>query len=268
MVNYILIDGSYFMFYRYYAIANWYKLSKREPELDVENPINNTTFMDKFVSTFQTKMMEIPKRLKLENNVIIVGKDCHRKDIWRTKIYKDYKATRVYDDTFLGGPVFKSVWENDLFIKGGADKVFSHPNLEADDCLALTTKHILELYPDANIYIITSDMDYLQLASKNVHLYNLKFKKLTESKSSFNDPKKDLFCKILTGDKSDNIPGVFKKCGIKTASKYWDNKEEWNKKLQDENIRATFERNRQIIDFNYIPKDLIKEFKNKNIYIK
>lgn len=268
MVNYILIDGSYFMFYRYYAIVQWYKLSKREPELDVENPINNTTFMDKFISTFQTKMQEIPKRLKLENNVIIVGKDCHRKDIWRTKIYEDYKANRVYDDTFLGGPVFKSVWTNDLFIKGGADKVFSHPNLEADDCLALTTKHILELYPDANIYIITSDMDYLQLASKNVHLYNLKFKKLTESKTSFDDPKKDLFCKILTGDKSDNIPGVFKKCGIKTASKYWDNREEWNKKLQDENIRATFERNRQIIDFNYIPDDLIKEFKNKNIYNK
>ena len=111
-------------------------------------------------------------------------------------------------------------------------------------------------------------MDYLQLASDNVHLYNLKFKKLTESKSSFNDSKKDLFCKILTGDKSDNIPGVFKKCGIKTASKYWDNKEEWNKKLQDENIRATFERNRQIIDFNYIPEDLVNEFKNKNIYNK
>ena len=152
--------------------------------------------------------------------------------------------------------------------KGGADKIFHHPKLEADDCLALTTKHILELYPEANIYIITSDMDYLQLASDNVHLYNLKFKKLTESKSSFNDSKKDLFCKILTGDKSDNIPGVFKKCGIKTASKYWDNKEEWNKKLQDENIRATFERNRQIIDFNYIPEDLVNEFKNKNIYNK
>ena len=109
MVNYILIDGSYFMFYRYYAIVQWYKLSKREPPLDQENPINNTTFMDKFVSTFQTKMEEIPKRLGLENNVIIVGKDCHRKDIWRMDIFKDYKANREYDDTFLGGAVFKSV---------------------------------------------------------------------------------------------------------------------------------------------------------------
>ena len=27
---------------------------------------------------------------KLENNVIIVGKDCHRKDIWRMNIFKEY----------------------------------------------------------------------------------------------------------------------------------------------------------------------------------
>ena len=268
MVNYILIDGSYFMFYRYYAIVQWYKLSKREPPLDQENPINNTTFMDKFVSTFQTKMEEIPKRLGLENNVIIVGKDCHRKDIWRMDIFKDYKANREYDDTFLGGAVFKSVWKNELFIKGGADKIFSHPKLEADDCLAITTKHILGLYPEANIYIITSDMDYLQLASDNVHLYNLKFKRLTESKTSFNNAKKDLFCKILTGDKSDNIPGVFKKCGIKTASKYWTSFDLWVQKLKDNDINLNYERNKTLIDFNCIPENLIKEFKNKNILIK
>ncbi len=268
MVNYILIDGSYFMFFRYYAIIQWYKLSKKEPPLDSENPINNKIFMDKFISTFQSKMEEIPKKLKLEKNVIIVGKDCHRKDIWRMNIFKEYKANRAYDDTFLGGPVFNSVWENNLFIKGGADKIFSHPSLEADDCIAITTKHILSLYPEANIYIITSDMDYLQLASKNVQLINLKYKNLTDSKNSFKDAKKDLFCKILTGDKSDNIPSAFKKCGIKTACKYWDSFDEWDKKLQDNEIKKTFKRNRILIDFNYIPEELINEFKNKNIYIK
>ena len=76
-------------------------------------------------------------------------------------------------------------------------------------------------------------MDYLQLACENVELYDLKFKKLTERKSSYNDAKKDLFVKILTGDKSDNIKGVFKKCGQKTACKYFDNKELFNKKLQN-----------------------------------
>ena len=40
-------------------------------------------------------------------------------------------------------------------------------------------------------------MDYLQLAQSNVSLYDLKFKKLTERKSSFNNAEKDLFVKIV-----------------------------------------------------------------------
>ena len=35
--------------------------------------------------------------------------------------------------------------------------------------------------------------------------------------------------------KSDNIPGIFTKCGIKTAEKYYDNKELFNEKLKKEN---------------------------------
>jgi 5'-3' exonuclease len=107
-------------------------------------------------------------------------------------------------------------------------------------------------------------MDYLQLARHNVHIYDLKFKKLTEKKSSFNDPEKDLFVKILTGDKSDNISGVFKKCGPKTACKYYADKELFKTKL--ENIEGAMERyllNRKMIDFNEIPENLIKEFKTK-----
>ena len=140
--------------------------------------------------------------------------------------------------------------------------VFRYPTLEADDCLAILTKDILSKYPNSNINIITSDMDYLQLASEKVNLYDLKFKKLTERKSSFNNAEKDLFVKILTGDKSDNIKGVFKKCGPKTACKYFDNKELFQKKLQEtEGALERFKLNKKIIDFNEIPEDLVEEFK-------
>ena len=103
-------------------------------------------------------------------------------------------------------------------------------------------------------------MDYLQLVRENVELYDLKFKKLTERKS-YNDAKKDLFVKILTGDKSDNIKGVFKKCGPKTARKYFDDKELFNKKLQ--NVEGAMDRyllNKKLIDFNEIPEDLVNKF--------
>ena len=263
--HFILIDGSYFIFFRFYAISNWFKLAKKDQIIDKDNlPENNTEFVEKFKKTFQTKLLEIPKKLKIKNPIILVGRDCPREEIWRMKHLNTYKANRVYDDTFLGGPFFKMAYNDNLFQEGGAKEVFRFPELEADDCLAILTKDIIKKYPQTNITIITSDMDYLQLAQTNVHLYDLKFKKLTERKSSFNDAKKDLFIKILTGDKSDNISGVFKKCGPKTACKYYDDEELFKTKL--EKVEGAMERyllNKKIIDFNEIPEELIQAFKEK-----
>jgi 5'-3' exonuclease len=261
--SFLLIDGSYFIFYRYYALINWFKLARKEQILDKENPpIENMEFLEKFKKTFNDKMIEIKKKLKIENPIIIVGRDCPRATIWRMKYLSSYKGNREYSD-FLGGPFFKLVYEEELFIKGGANKILKYPQLEADDCLAILTKKIKKTFPDGKITIITSDMDYLQLACKNVELYDLKFKKLTERKSSYNNAEKDLFVKILTGDKSDNIKGVFKKCGPKTACKYFDDKELFNKKLKNE--EGAMERyllNKKLIDFNEIPEELINNFMN------
>ena len=105
-------------------------------------------------------------------------------------------------------------------------------------------------------------MDYLQLASESVTPIDLKFKKLTDSKNSFIDSRKDLFCKIVAGDKSDNIPSVFPKCGLKTAAKYYDNPELFQKKLESvEGAKETYERNKLIIDFDCIPTELVEGFK-------
>ena len=259
--NFILIDGSYFVFYRYYALLNWFKLARKDEIIDKENPpIKNLEFVDKFKKTFISKMKEIEKKLKIENPIVIVGRDCPRATIWRMKYLPSYKGNREYSD-FLGGPFFKLAYEDDLFKKGGANRILKYPELEADDCLAILTKKIKKTFPEGKITIITSDMDYLQLACENVELYDLKFKKLTERKSSYNDAKKDLFVKILTGDKSDNIKGVFKKCGPKTACKYFDDKELFDKKLQ--NVEGAMERyllNKKLIDFNEIPEDLVNKF--------
>ena len=36
--NFLLIDGSYFVFFRYYALLNWFKLAKKEQIIDKEHP--------------------------------------------------------------------------------------------------------------------------------------------------------------------------------------------------------------------------------------
>ena len=266
--TFIFIDGSYFCFYRYHSLLTWWRNANPE-EIDVlQDPIQNPKFVEKFKKTFIKNVENIPKGLQLDKQVkpiLIVGKDCKRENIWRNELFPKYKATRANgkDDGFMGGPFFKMAYEEQLFIQGGARSVLKHPRLEADDCIAITVKHLLQTYPLCDIYIITSDKDYLQLASERVHLFNLAFKDLTQQKSCTGNPECDLFCKIVTGDISDNIPSVFSKCGPKTALKYYNNKELFEKKLlESEAYRHQYELNRRIIDFNYIPEELVSEFMN------
>jgi 5'-3' exonuclease len=270
--TFIFIDGSYFCFYRYHSLLTWWKNAYPEQIYVLQDPYQNETFVEKFKKTFIENIQKIPKNLKIDksvNPIIIVGKDCKRSNIWRNELFPNYKTNRANgpEDGFMGGPFFQMVYEENLFIQGGACSILKHPKLEADDCIAISVKYLLNNYPTCNIFIITSDKDYLQLAQERVQIYNLAYKKLTEQKSSTGNPECDLFCKILMGDPSDNIPSVFPKCGPKTAIKYFNDKELLKKKLQEsETYRTTYDLNNQIIDFNNIPEELIEEFmKSKNI---
>ena len=81
-MKYVLIDGSYFVFYRYHALMVWWSNAKKDIKL--ENPYDNAIFLEKFKSTFQDKLREIPKKLKFNKNepfVMIIGKDCPQKDM-------------------------------------------------------------------------------------------------------------------------------------------------------------------------------------------
>jgi 5'-3' exonuclease len=265
-MNFILIDGSYYIFYRYHALRIWWGLAKKEGETD--DYCNNPRFIAKFRETFTAKIQEIQTRLKLDQSILFIGKDCPRKEIWRNKHIENYKSGRGDTDPNIK-KLFEMVYHENLFIESGAKLILSYPELEADDCLAITTKHIVETQPEANVWIITSDMDYLQLADERVHIIDLKYRNLTDSKNCFNDSKKDLFCKIVAGDKSDNIPSVLPRCGIKTASKLYENKELFQERLTITNgAREIYERNKLIIDFDRIPHELINEFKITNLTIK
>ena len=256
MPDYILVDGSYFCFYRYYAIKSWWKFAN--PDIEVNE--TSIIFEDKFRTTFVDKMTEIPKKLKLKNPIIMVGKDCPQQDIWRMREYKDYKANRKNDTCEHIGLYFTIVYGENLFNVGGASNILYHPHLEADDCIAIATKRILEKDPQATVYIITSDTDYLQLVQDRVKIYTLQYKELINSKSYCGDPNKSLFSKIILGDKTDNIPKVFNKCGPKTVDKLWNDKILLEQKLDEEGCREKYEHNRRLISFQEIPVELHEEF--------
>jgi 5'-3' exonuclease len=258
-VSFLFIDGSYFCFYRYHSIMRWWKSAY--PENPLEDPFKNEQFVEKFRKTFVDTVGSLTKRLGIaaDDPILIVGKDCKREDIWRNEFYEKYKGTRAKDDKFMGGPFFKMVYDDKLFQEGGVRAILRHPKLEADDCIAISVKHILATVPNAHITIITSDKDYLQLATGNVKIYNLGFKNISEETHG-GSAEADLFCKIVMGDTSDNITSVLKKCGPKTALKCFQDKLYFDERMKKENAYEKFELNQKIIDFNYIPQNLIDEF--------
>lgn len=258
-VSFLFIDGSYFCFYRYHSMMRWWKSAY--PENPIEDPFKNEQFVEKFRKTFVDTVGSLTKRLGIatDDPILIVGKDCKREDIWRNEFYDKYKGTRAKDDKFMGGPFFKMVYDDKLFQEGGVRAILRHPKLEADDCIAISVKHILATVPNAHITIITSDKDYLQLATGNVKIYNLGFKNISEATHG-GSAEADLFCKIVMGDTSDNITSVLKKCGPKTALKCFQDKLYFDERMKKENAYEKFELNQKIIDFNYIPQNLIDEF--------
>ena len=261
--HFVLIDGSYFVFYRYFALNVWWKNAKSGDKPDISCN-DDPDFIEKFKKTFELRVKEIDECLGLKSSIKLAAVDCKRADIWRNHLYPDYKLTRSKDDEFGVSKFFKLTYDEKLFEAAGVSAMLMYQHLEADDCIALTTMHIRENYPDAHIWIIANDHDYIQLHDDHVHLRNLKYQDLTQSKSSSGDAYQDLFCKIVGGDKSDNIRSIFKKCGLKTARKYYNNPELFEKALLEEPIAEDlYCLNRTLVDFNYIPSDLAEGFRKE-----
>lgn len=267
--QHIFIDGSYFIFYRTFALINWWRISHKEEPYD--NLHLNDEFVNKFKQTFITKIQEIPKKLNiaLETKVqYYIGKDCPQSTIWRKELYNDYKGSRLSYKDSPNNPAefFKIVYDenNNLFQQALPNAVIlEYPRLEADDCIALYSRDVLETEPYDEIIIMTSDFDYLQLVQQRVNIYDLKYN-LLNNKMTFECRREELLYKIILGDKSDNIPSVFPKCGKKTAINLCSDISLFETRLmKDEKYLSQYKLNKRLIDFNEIPKELKNEFLNR-----
>jgi len=92
--------------------------------------------------------------------------------------------------------------------------------IEADDTISYITKQILI---ESDIFIMSTDKDFLQLVDDRVKVWSPTKKKLYSKKSVFEEygiPSSNfLTYRILDGDKSDNIDGI-KGAGLKSLKKF------------------------------------------------
>ena len=153
----------------------------------------------------------------LKANYIVACFDTKVKT-FRHEMFQDYKSQRPATPSGIISqiPIAKEVLEA-LKIP-----VFAKDGVEADDLVATICKLAGK---DAEIFIVSGDMDNTQLVNENIKVYTLGkgikdtvIYDVNKVKERFGvEPSQMVDFKALTGDVSDNIPGV-EGIGKKTAA--------------------------------------------------
>ena len=205
MKKLVIIDGKSVFYRGYYAMGNL-ATSKGEPTSGVYG--------------FAVIAMEIVRNIQPDQ--VVVAWDKARTSIAkRLAIFKDYKAGRVKppEDFYAQIPLLREL------ISALSWGFMEADEYEADDIIGTLARQADEV-GDYMTYIVSSDLDMLQIVDENTKMYRILrgFSDLEEMdipaveekygilKSQFLD------LKALKGDNSDNIPGV-PGIGEKTAVK-------------------------------------------------
>jgi DNA polymerase-1 len=131
---------------------------------------------------------------------------------FRDDIYKEYKGTRVKADQALYDQI-PLVHE---LVEGFGIKIFEKKGFEADDVIGTLVTESRQAQKSMEVYIVTGDMDTLQLVQEGVKVYTMRkgitdtiIYDMEEVKKRYGfGPEQVIDYKALRGDTSDNIPGV------------------------------------------------------------
>ena len=183
--------------------------------------------------------------------------DSPKEQLWRTEIYCDYKGDRA--DLSLKTnfkPTFNYTYEHII------PKIIEQNNniyklriekMEADDIIAVICMHLKNINISQQIYLISGDQDFLQLGRENITFINYKAKKFIILNED--EAREALRTKIISGDPSDCIPGIFVKDKKVKKKEILESEEKLLEYLNSNpESKKQYEFNKKIIDFNNIPK--------------
>ncbi len=204
MKRLVLIDGKS-VFYRGYYAMGALSLADGTPTGGIYG--------------FAAISMEIVRKLKPTK--VVVAWDSKSSTSKRRVIYPDYKAGRIKpgEDFYAQIPLLEEL------IKDLGWNFVEIDDYEADDIIGTLSQQADEA-GDYETFIISSDLDMLQIVDDNTHMWrilkgftNIEQIDVKELEEKYNIKKSQfLDLKALKGDSSDNIPGV-PGIGEKTAAK-------------------------------------------------
>ena len=195
----ILVDGSHYLYRAYYAMPNL-QTSTGQPTGAIRGVVNMLlNLMHEYTQDPIAVVFDTPK------------------PTFRHELYKEYKATRPAMQEEM-------VQQIDLTyeaIRKLGLSVLMQDGYEADDIIGTLARRAEQ--SGRKVLIISSDKDLAQLVNDNVVLLDSMFNRCLDRNGvmeKFNvAPEQIIDFLTLTGDTSDNIPGV-DKVGPKTAAKW------------------------------------------------
>jgi len=144
----LLVDVSYAIFYKFFALRNWYMRAHPDKEIpDEYDWLQDNVFMNKYRKLFFDKILKVCRKNNISFSNIVFNIDCKRTTIWRSHIFQDYKTNRP--DThrrnkFYAFGLFKIAIDDIIpeFIKKYNCSIFKVPECEADDIIAQVTLYL------------------------------------------------------------------------------------------------------------------------------
>jgi hypothetical protein len=189
------------------------------------------------------------------------------KRYWRREYFPNYKSNRKKDREKSGldwNLIFETLNNiRDEIKENFPYKVLEVEGAEADDCIATVIEYVSKT-PTAfeNVLILSGDKDFIQLQKHNfVKQYSPVLKKFVNGQ----DPHLYIKEHILKGDRSDGIPNFLssdntfvdelrQKPLTKKKLSTWVDLEPQD--FCSEEMLRNYQRNRTLIDLDYIPSDL------------
>ncbi|MBI5073600.1 MAG: DNA polymerase I [Nitrospirae bacterium] len=191
-----IIDGNSYVYRAYYAIKSL---------------TNSKGFPTNAILGFTNMLLKIIRDKKPEGLVVSFDSPAMTE---RQMMFGQYKANRkeIPADLVVQLPHIRKV------ISALHIKVFEMPGYEADDIIGTIAKRAAS--EGSNVYIVTADKDMLQLVDERVKVYDPMKDRMLDRAYVLErfgvGPERVTEYMALTGDASDNIPGV-KGIGEKTA---------------------------------------------------
>jgi 5'-3' exonuclease len=250
--KYMIIDGSYYIFHRFYAVANWFQMQNPLKEYHLDRLAEDSEFLAKYNRLFGENITRLMKRHKIHSkDSVLIVEDCPRSSIWRSKMFPEYKKSRKPSS------VDPKIFHHSLHYLAPelGIRVLAYPNAEADDIAYVVGKNMAD--KGAIVTIITNDNDYLQMYDKDkIEIFNVQGLDLSTRMMGLT-AEEYLRYKVLIGDKSDNIPSAIPRVGPKKAMVLLRNDEKLHAALNaNSSLHARFNENDTLMNFEKIPLDI------------